>query len=39
MIITANVPQLLSLCIACIGLGVLIGFAIGIHEKESEDKK
>ena len=29
MSITANVPQLLSLCILCIGLGVLIGMFIG----------
>ena len=34
MIITANVPQLLSLCIVCIGLGVLIGMFIGIHERK-----
>lgn len=27
--IIANVPQLLSLCILCIGLGVLIGMFIG----------
>ena len=39
MIITANVPQLLSLCIACIGIGLHIGFAIGIHERKSEDKE
>ena len=37
MIITANIPQLLSLCIACIGLGVLIGFAIGIHERSDKE--
>ena len=32
--IVANVPQLLSLCIVCIGLGVLIGFGIGVHERK-----
>ena len=37
MIITANVPQLLSLCIACIGLGVLIGLFIGIQERSDKE--
>lgn len=29
MIITTNVLQIFSLCILCIGLGILIGMLIG----------
>lgn len=33
MVITTNVPQLLSLCILCFGLGVIIGMFMGTRIK------
>lgn len=34
--VTGTIAQMISLCIACIGLGAIIGFALGIRERRDD---